>query len=68
MSEKPRWETRRLTCPEGDYTAELLIEWREVGGRPTVQSVSCNNPKLRGLDNWDCRWTCLDELTKKLEP
>ena len=62
MAPKFRWETRRVECPEEGRTAELLIEWREENGQAVVHSVTCDNPKLAGLDNWDCCWSCWKKL------
>ena len=61
MAAKSRWIKRTMKCPEGDYEAELLIEVREKDGIEVLNSVQCNNPKFRGLDNWDCRWSCWEK-------
>lgn len=62
MRKRPRWETRRIHCPEQKRTATLLIEWREKGGKAVINSITCDNPRLSDLDNWDCQWLCWDEL------
>jgi hypothetical protein len=66
MATKPRWETRRVKCPEGEGTAELLVEWSEEGGQPVLRSVSCENPRLADIDNWDCKWSCWERLQAEL--
>ena len=62
MTEKSRLETRKFHCVESEREANLSIEWIECGGKERIQSVSCDNPKLADLDNWDCRWTCWREI------
>jgi hypothetical protein len=62
MKDKIRRECRKIRCPEEDRTADLLIEWREQDGGEVIASVRCDNPRLRDLDNWDCRWTCMEAL------
>ena len=62
MAEKSRWVKRCLKCPEGDYEAELLVELRDEKGEEAVRSIQCNNPRLAGLDNWDCKWSCWEKL------
>ena len=62
MTERSKWITRKMKCPEGDYKAELLVElWQEEGDE-MVKSIHCNNPRLSGLDNWDCRWSCWEKI------
>lgn len=62
MEDTIRRESRKFRCPDEDRIADLMIEWREKDGREVIASVHCDNPRLRDLDNWDCRWTCLDAL------
>ncbi len=62
MEGKIRRERRKFRCPEEDRIADLMIEWRLEDGNEVIASVHCDNPRLRDLDNWDCRWTCLDAL------
>jgi hypothetical protein len=64
MEGKIRRESRKFRCPDEDRIAELMIEWRQEDGKEVIASVHCDNPRLRDLDNWDCRWTCLDALEK----
>jgi hypothetical protein len=51
-------ETRTIMCEEQKRPAELLLEWQEVGGQPRLRSVSCDHPRLAGLEPWDCNWSC----------
>jgi hypothetical protein len=62
MADKIRRECRQIRCPEEDRTADLMIEWREENGKEVLNSVHCDNPRLADLDNWDCRWTCMETL------
>ncbi len=62
MNDVFRRETRHYECVEAGRTATLTIEWRREGNRLAVSSVTCDNPRLRDTDNWDCRWTCLKNI------
>jgi hypothetical protein len=64
MEDKIRRESRKFRCPDEDRDAQLLIEWREEDGKEVIASVHCDNPRLSDLDNWDCRWTCMEALEK----
>jgi len=64
MESNIRREIRKFRCREENRIAELTIEWRQETGKEVIESVHCDNPRLRDLDNWDCRWTCLDALEK----
>jgi hypothetical protein len=67
MARTTRWETRRVQCPEGKREAELFIEWGEERGTAVVKSVSCDNPRLADLDNWDCHWSCWEKITSEID-
>jgi hypothetical protein len=62
MDGKTSYETRRILCPEENRKAELFLTWVTVDGRRALHGVCCNNPRFAGLDNWDCEWSCLEEL------
>lgn len=62
MNDVYRREIRQLECDEAGRLATLTIEWRREGNRMAVSSVTCDNPRLRETDNWDCRWTCLQKI------
>ncbi|MFH1843298.1 MAG: hypothetical protein ABIF77_08810 [bacterium] len=64
MSKKPRWESIRLHCAEEDRLATLLVEWQQTGGKATIKGISCDNPRLRNFDNWDCGWACWKEVDR----
>jgi hypothetical protein len=66
MPSIPRWETREFDCPEGEGVAHVLIEWAEKDGRPVVKGISCDNPRLSDLDNWDCKWSCWKKIEKDM--
>lgn len=64
--DKTRWEEKQVRCPEGKHTANLLIEWSQEGGQPVLKGISCDNPRLSDLDNWDCRWSCWEKIQRQL--
>jgi len=68
MSKKLHWESRRVQCPEVGRKANLFIEWKQEHGKSTLSSISCDNPRLSDLDNWDCRWSCWEEIERETEP
>ncbi|MFC2173076.1 hypothetical protein ACFLU6_10660 [Acidobacteriota bacterium] len=62
MAKKSRWEKHQIQCQEENRLANLLIEWCEENGGEVLNSVSCDNPKLAGLDNWECKWSCWKQI------
>ena len=62
MEKQPKYEKRVVKCAEGDHIATLFIEWAEEAGKPVIHSITCDNPRLRDLDNWDCRWSCWEKI------
>jgi hypothetical protein len=65
MDNPSEWESISLPCPENpDRTAILLVQKQEVDGEMVIKSISCDNPRLRDLDNWDCKWQCWEELAR----
>ena len=64
---KIRWETREVQCPEGEHTASLLIAWHDDDGEPRIKNISCDNPRLADFDNWDCKWTCWEKISRRNE-
>jgi hypothetical protein len=60
-----RWETRQFRCPEQEMVANLLIQWRETEGKPALNGVSCDNPRLKDLDNWECGWACWQQIASE---
>jgi hypothetical protein len=68
MSEKSRWEKRKVDCEETGEEANLLIEYRKTGKKgkkEEVGGVSCDNPQLTDYDGDDCEWTCIDEIERE---
>jgi hypothetical protein len=65
MDRKSKWVRRRIKCPEVGRDADLLVELLEENGAEVVNSISCDNPRLADLDNWDCEWSCWDKVAKK---
>ena len=63
MAKKTGWEQRKIKCPEEKREADLLIEWRREKGKKVINSISCDNPRLSDLDNWDCQWSCWEALS-----
>ena len=68
MSENPRWEKCRVTCPEQEGEAELFLEWHRKDGKDVLHSSSCKNTKLMDLSGSDCEWTCWDMIEEKAIP
>lgn len=62
MAIQYRWERRQVQCPEEDRVSSLLLTWSEEDQRAVLCSVSCDNPRLRDLDNWECRWSCWEQI------
>lgn len=65
MKGTSRWEKCRVKCPEEEIDIELLLEWRQEGGKKVLNSISCNNPKLMDLKPEDCQWSCWEEIEKE---
>jgi hypothetical protein len=55
-------EIRTIACAEQNRQAELLLEWEESAGQRRLRSVSCDHPRLAGLDPWDCHWSCWEKI------
>ncbi len=62
MTRKSNWENREIECPEEKQTANILLEWQTEKGSKVLQGVCCDNPKLRDLDNWECKWSCWEKI------
>lgn len=62
MVKKSSRETRQVKCPEEDRMASLLLEWHDEKGKQVLNSVVCDNPRLRDLDNWECEWSCWEKV------
>jgi hypothetical protein len=60
-----RWERRQVVCPEENCQASLLIQWDDSGATPAVSGVRCSHPRLRDLDNWECQWSCWQEIAEQ---
>jgi hypothetical protein len=67
MTSYYRWETRQIECPEEECRTNLLLTWDDSGARPLLRGVHCDNPRLRDLDNWECRWSCWDRIAPEQE-
>ncbi len=65
MDENILREECTFNCLEEKRTAKLLIEWQEKDGKRVIKSMSCDNPKLKDLNNWDCHWSCWEAIQKK---
>jgi hypothetical protein len=61
------WEVRQRRCADAECVANLLLEWRDLQGRSVLTGVSCDNPRLRDLDNWDCSGSCWEEIADEAE-
>lgn len=62
MAKALKYERRTMECAEEHRTATLLLEWKEEGGKRTLVGVECDNPNLRGLEPYVCRWSCWHTL------
>ncbi len=67
MATQIRWETRQIQCLEQELCANLLIQWRDTESGTVLHSVSCDNPRLKDLDNWECRWSCWEQVASEGE-
>ena len=65
MSEKSKWMKSKIKCDETQREANLLIEVCKEKGKEVVKSVSCDNPRLADLNNWDCKWSCWNKALKR---
>ena len=52
-----------MECPEEQRRAKLLLERISMEGKSFINSVHCDNPRLRETDNWDCNWSCLEKIS-----
>jgi hypothetical protein len=69
MIRDTRWQVVDMSCAEeGCPGTRLLLEWEEVEGKWTLSGVSCDNPRLKDLDNWECRWSCWEKAASLAEP
>jgi len=64
MGEQSKWVKRRMACPEGMGESKLLLEWRVEPGREVLNSIRCNNYRLRDLSGEDCEWSCWEKITR----
>lgn len=62
MPKTPEYERKTFQCVEEKRCATLLLEWREEGGKRILVGVECDNPRIRGLEPYVCRWSCWDKL------
>ena len=65
MAGKSKWVVRTMRCPGEKKEAELLIEWRVQKGKNVLQSVSCNCEQLIHYSGADCRWGCLEKVSRR---
>jgi hypothetical protein len=64
MEDNPRWEKKKISCPESMRPAYLMVEWRmQKDGRDVISSVHCDNPNLHNLGGGDCTWSCWEKLS-----
>jgi hypothetical protein len=62
MKVSHEFELVHVGCLEHRRDATLLVEWEIAADRRRLVGVSCDHPGFAGADNWDCRWTCLEQL------
>ncbi len=63
MGEQFRWVKRQIKCPEGKGQSELFLEWHVEKGAEVLNSISCDNPKLKDLSGEDCEWSCWEKIS-----
>jgi hypothetical protein len=68
MAASYRWETRQVTCPEEGCPATLLVQWHDTETVSLLNGIHCDHPRLRDLDNWECRWSCWQEIADQGTP
>lgn len=57
-----KWETQKRNCPEENTECSLLLEWRDENGETVLNGMSCGNHKLKDLNNWNCHWSCWENI------
>jgi hypothetical protein len=62
MATQVRWQMQQVECSEQGCLANLLIEWQDTEAEPLLRGVRCDHPRLRDLDNWECDWSCLEQI------
>ncbi len=62
MAKTMKYERKTIHCAEEKCQATLMLEWREEGGKRVLVGVECDNPKLRGLAPYVCKWSCWHKL------
>lgn len=67
MGETHRWVKLQIECPKEKGMSELLLEWHDEEGTEVLNSMSCDNPKLRDLSGQDCDWACWESVSEKKE-
>ncbi len=67
MTADKKTEVVEHPCREEGRVAHLLVESVVVDGERTVTGVHCDNPKLQTLDQWQCEWSCLEEVAAEIE-
>jgi hypothetical protein len=65
MKPTSKWSVRRVQCPEGKGRAGLLIEWKVEKGKKALHSLSCDDPGLHHYGGMDCKWYCLEQISRK---
>ena len=64
MAKQSRWAKCKIKCPEKMGESELFIEWHIRRKKETLNSISCDNPKLRDLSGNECQWSCWEKFSK----
>jgi hypothetical protein len=62
MSDETTIRAVDFECREEGRTAHLLLQWRREYGARQLVGVQCDNPKLQGLDDWHCGWSCWERI------
>jgi hypothetical protein len=67
MLKNARREMRQIECPEEKRTANVYLEWEDSWDKPMLNGICCDNPRLRDIDNWECEWSCWEQITGEEE-
>ena len=65
MGKHSRWTRRRIECPEGRGSHELLFELHDDAGKEVGRAISCDNPNLEDFTGGDCEWSCWEAVSEE---
>ncbi len=65
MDESARWTILEMECPEEQRRANLLLGWVRGEEEFILNSIYCDNCRLKETDNWDCNWSCIEGIVSE---